>query len=147
MEYKEIYKLSEKYSPPKVDLRKAKIRDDYGDDRYSKLNIHHKKPSDVTRVEFDYYGWVYSFMEPEDLLFYLYPMLVEYKKDRRIDCIDSFMYSMDREINNLLRKLSVADAEVLKTAFKEIWKFGSNDELNDWYQCENIQKFIGVNLS
>ena len=147
MEYMEIYRLSESFSPPKVDLRKAKILDDYGDDRYAKLIIHHKKPTDVTREEFDYYGWIYPFMEPEDLIFYLYPMLIEYKKDKGIDCIDSFMYSLDREINNLLPKLSEAEVEVLKAAINEIWKIGSNDDMNDWYQCENIQKFIGINLS
>lgn len=147
MEYKEIYRLSERFSPPKIDLRKAKILDDYGDDRYAKLRIAHRKPDDVTREEFDYYGWVYPFMEPEDLIFYLYSMLTEYKKDNRIDCIDSFMYSIDRELNNVLPKLSKKEVEVLKVAFNEIWNIGSNDNLNDWYQCENIQKFIGVNLS
>jgi hypothetical protein len=147
MQYKDIYKLSNKFSPPKIDLRKAQILDDYGDESYAKLIVHHEKPDDVKREEFDYYGWVYPFMEPEDLIFYLYPMLIEYKKDKVIDCIDSFMYSMDREIGNLAPKLSNEEVEVLKIALKEIWNIGSNDDLNDWYQCENIQKFIGVNLS
>jgi len=151
MTYKNIYILSEKFSPPKIDLRKAQILDDYGDDSHAKLIVSHKKPGDVKREEFDYYGWVYPFMEPEDLLFYLYPMLIEYKKDRAIDCIDSFMYSLDRELNNLLLKLSDEDAETLKIALTEIWAIGSNTgsnaDLNDWYQCENIQKFIDVNLS
>ena len=145
MEYEDIYNLSGKFAPPKVDLRKAQILDDYGDESYAKLIVSHKKPDDVKREEFDYYGWVYPFMEPEDLIFYLYPMLIEYKKDREIDSIDSFMYSIDREIDNLVPKLSEEEAEVLKFAFKVIWEIGSNDDLNDWYQCENIQKFIGVN--
>ena len=146
MKYEDIYNLSCKFAPPKVDLRKAQILDDYGDESYAKLIVNHKKPGDVKREEFDYYGWVYPFMEPEDLIFYLYPILIEYEKDREIDCIDSFMYSMDREINNLLPKLSDGQKSVLKMAFNEIWKVGSNDDFNDWYQCENIQKFIGVNL-
>ena len=146
MKYKDIYKLSDKFAPPKVNLREAQILDDYGDESYAKIIVNHKKPDDVKREELDYYGWVYPFMEPEDLIFYLYPLLIEYKEDRGIDCIDSFMYSMDREISNLLAKLREEEIEVLKIALKEIWKFGSKDNLNDWYQCENIQKFIGVNL-
>ena len=146
MKYEDIYNLSDKFAPPTIDLRKAQILDDYGDESYAKIIVNHKKPDDVKRKEFDYYGWVYPFMEPEDLIFYLYPILIEYEKDREIDCVDSFMYSMDREINKLLPKLSEEEREVLKKAFEEIWKFGSNVDLNDWYQCENIQKFIGVNL-
>ena len=146
MKYEDIYNLSDKYAPPKVDLRKAQILDDYGDESYAKIIVNHNKPDDVKREELDYYGWVYPFMESEDLIFYLYPMLIEYEKDRKIDCIDSFMYSIDREIDNLLSKLSEEESQVLKKAFEEIWKFGRNGDLNDWYQCENIQKFIGVKL-
>ena len=145
MKYKDIYNLSAKFAPPKVDLRKAKILDDYGDESHAKLIVNHKKPDDVKREEFDYYGWIYPFMEPEDLIFYLYPMLIEYIKDDGIDCIDSYMYSMDREINNLLPKLSKEEITALKKAFKEIWEIGSGDDWNDWYQCNNLQKFIGVN--
>ena len=97
MKYKDIYDLSMKFAPPKVDLRKARILDDYGDESCAKLLINHKKPDDVKREEFDYYGWVYPFLEPNDLLFYLFAIVIEFKKDNEIDCIDSFMYSMDRE--------------------------------------------------
>ena len=145
MKYEDIYKLSDKYAPPKIDLRKAQILDDYGDESYAKLIVNHLNPDNVKREEFDYYGWVYPFMEPEDLIFYLYPILNEYQKDNEIECIESFMYSMDREINNLLPKLNNEEIEALKIAFKEIWKIGTRDDFNEWYQCKNIQKLIGVN--
>ena len=72
MNFEDIYNLSDKFAPPNVDLRKAQILDDYGDESYAQLIVNHKKPDDVNREEFDYYGWVYPFMEPEDLIFYLY---------------------------------------------------------------------------
>ena len=144
MEYGNIYKLSKKFAPPKVDLRKAQILDDYGDESFSKLFVSHINPEDVKRKEFDYYISVYSFMEPEDLIFYLYPMLNEYKRDNKIEGIQSFMYSMDREIDNLILKLSREDKEVLKSALQEIWKIGNSNDFDEWYQCKNIQKFIGV---
>ena len=46
MKYDDIYKLSTKFSPPEIDLRKARILDDYGDESYAKLIVNHKKPDD-----------------------------------------------------------------------------------------------------
>lgn len=145
MEHKDIYNLSMKFAPPKIDLRRAQILDDYGDESYAKLLVDHKKPDDVKREEFDYYGWIYPFMEPEDLLFYLYSIVIEYSKDREIDCIDSFMYSMDRELSKLQGNLSVADKETLKKAFKQIWEIGG-DDYADFAQCKNIQNLIGISV-
>lgn len=144
MEYGNIYKLAKKFSPPKVDLRKAQILDDYGDETYAKLIVRHVNPEDVKRNEFDYYVWVYPFMEPEDLIFYLYPMINEYNRDNEIEGIQSFMYSMDKELDNLILKLSKEDKEILKSALQEIWKIGNSNDFDEWYQCKNIQKFIGV---
>lgn len=145
MEHKDIYNLSMKFAPPKVDLRKAQILDDFGDESYAKLVVNHKKPDDVKREEFDYYGWIYPFMEPNDLLFYLYAIVIEYSKDRQIDCIDSFMYSMDRELANIQLHLSVGDKETLEKAFRIIWEIGG-DGYADFAQCENIQKLIGISV-
>ncbi len=78
------------------------------------------------------------------MIFYLYPMLNEYKRDNKIEGIQSFMYSMDREIDNLILKLSREDKDVLKSALQEIWKIGNSNDFDEWYQCKNIQKFIGV---
>ena len=145
MKYEDIYNLSKKYSPPKVNLRQAQILDDYGDDTYAKLLVNHDSPDKVKREEFDYYGWVYPFMEPEDLLFYLYAMVIEYENNKELDSIDSFMYSMDREINKLQKSLTEGEKEMLIKAFKVIWDVG-NDDWADWYQCKNLQKLIGISL-
>ncbi|MEL6815989.1 MAG: hypothetical protein AAFP03_14445 [Cyanobacteria bacterium J06598_3] len=145
MKYPEVYDLSCKFSPPKIDLRKAEILDSYGDDSYAKLPINHNQPENVKREEFDYYGWVYPFMEVEDLLFYFYAILIEYEKDKGLDCIDSFMYSMDRVILGLQNSLKVQDLEALKQGFIRIWEIGG-DGYADWYQCPNLQKFIGISV-
>lgn len=145
MKYKEIYDLSYKFSPPKIDLRKAKILDYYGDEIYAKLPINHNNPEDVTREEFDYYGWIYSFMEVEDLLFYFYTILIEYEKDKKLDSIDGFMYTIDRRILNIQKNLEYRDLETLKLGFTRIWEIGGNDYA-DWGQCPNLQKFIGISV-
>ncbi|WP_428355849.1 hypothetical protein [Methyloprofundus sp.] len=145
MKYEDIYNLSMRFAPPKVDLRKAQIQDDYGDESFAKLTVDHKKPDDVKREEFDYYGWVYPFMEPEDLLFYLYAMVIEFSNDQEIDCIESFMYSMDREISVLQAILSGEEQQTLKNAFQQIWDISGHDYIV-FAQCKNLQKLIGITV-
>ena len=143
MKYEEIYKLSYKFSPPKIDLRKAEILDSYGDESYAKLPINHNNPEDVTREEFNYYGGIYPFMEVEDLLFYFYTILIEYEKDKKLGCINDFMYTIDRRILTIQKSLEHQDLEALKLGFTRIWEIGGNDYA-DWGQCPNLQKFIGI---
>ncbi len=145
MEHEETYHLSLKFSPPKIDLRQAQILDAYGDESYAQRVLNHKKPENVSREDFDYYGWVYPFMEPEDLLFYLYAMVVEFSKDKKIDCIDSFMYAVDKELPVLQKKLTHDDKAALKNAFKTIWSIGGNDD-TDFAQCKNIQELIDISV-
>ena len=69
--------------------------------------------------------------------------MLEYSKDKEIDCIDSFMYSMDRELATLLKKLNNDDKVALETAFKVIWNVGG-DDYADFAQCKNLQELIGI---
>ena len=144
MMHEAIYKLSSDYSPPKVDLRQAQIADDYGDESFSQHKIEHKKPCDVKREDFDHYTWVYSFVEPTDLIFYLYPILLEYERDNDIEAIAPFMYSMDSNIDKLRRTLNESQLAILKEALNKIWELGYYDDDNEWYQCKKIQEFLGV---
>ena len=145
MEHQDIYKLSKRFSPPKIDLRKAQILDDYGDDAYAKMPVNHNSPEDVRREEFDYYVWVYPFVAPEDLLFYLYATIIEYENNKNLDSLDSFMYSMDKEINVLQKVLTEDENKTLKKAFKLIWDIGGED-WTDFHQCKNLQKLIGISI-
>ncbi|PHS23664.1 MAG: hypothetical protein COA83_09580 [Methylophaga sp.] len=84
-------------------------------------------------------------MEPADLLFYLYAMVREYKNNNDLDCIDPFMYSMDREIGNLFTILSTEEIKTMKSVFKLIWEIGGDDG-TDWYQCKKLQKLIDISI-
>lgn len=141
MKYSEIYGLSKRFSPPEVDLRKARILDDYGDDRFATLPVSHQKPDDVKREEFDYYGWCYPFMGPEDLLFYLYPIMIEYEKDSTLDCLESFMYTSDRKLNEILALLTNNEIQILRTAYKIIGDIDGG-EWDELMQCRNIHHLL-----
>jgi len=119
--------------------------DDYGDESHAKLLISHENPNEVKRAEFDYYAWVYAFLEPEDLLFYLYPMVREFVDNQELECIDSYFYSMDKALCKLVGKLSEDETKVLANAFEVIWEHGGDDNA-DWAQCKNLQKLIGVKV-
>ena len=145
MKHEDVYNLSRKHSPPKVNLRDAQIMDSYGDESHAERMIQHLKPEDVTREDFDWYGWVYPFMDFEDLLYYLYPIAMEYEKDPDLDCIDSFLYSLDRSLP--IRKLSLDDGDMaaIRAALCWIWESGGSDSA-DWRQCPNLQAEIGVSI-
>jgi hypothetical protein len=146
MKNKNVYELSYKYSPPKINLRDAKIMDDYGDDSYAKREIKHIVPDDVLREDFEYYGWVYPFMEFEDLLFYLYPIALVFENNRELDCLDSFMYSLDRVLPTRKMLLTSEDTTALQDGLRWIWKTSNGDDYADWWQCPNLQLEIGVSV-
>lgn len=143
MKYPKVYELSKRYGPPIVDLRQAEILDSYGDESRTKVPVEHRVPEDVTREQFDYYGWIYPFVEPTDLLFYLYPIAREYEADKRLDCMDSFLYSLDRNVKPLLSQLPKEDQDALREGLRWIWDVGG-DDWADWEQCPNLQEAIGL---
>ena len=105
----------------------------------------HLKPEDVTREDFDYYGWVYPFMDFEDLLYYLYPIAVEFEKDPEMECIDSLLYSLDCVLPFRKSLLDEADAAAINAALLWIWESGGNDSA-DWSGCPNLQEEIGISV-
>jgi len=141
-----VYALSRKYSPPRIDLRTAEIMDAYGDERYATRPINHRVPEDVSREDLDFYGWVYAFMSFEDLLFYLYPIALEYERDRCLDCIDPFLYSLDRCVPLESSKLPTQDQRGLLDGLQWIWDAAPLDYA-DWVQCPNLQAAIGKSVT
>jgi len=144
--YPRVHSLSEQYGPPKISLRDAEILDSYGDESYATRPISHNAPDDVSRKDLDFYGWVYAFMEFRDLLFYLYPIALEYDRDNSLDCVDSFMYSLDRLYPEQAPKLPKDDQEALIVGLNWMWNTGEAGYA-DWVQCPNLQKAIGVTAS
>lgn len=141
-----VHALSKKFGPPRIDLRKAEILDSYGDESYATRPIHHRVPEDVSREDLDFYGWVYAFMEFEDLLFYLYPVISEYARDNSLDCIDSFMYSLDRCVPEKSSQLKPDDQENFNEGLQWIWSAAPPGDA-DWVQCPNLQAAIGVSVT
>ena len=146
MEHAAVYMLSKKYGPPRINLRDAELLDSYGDDSWAKRPINHRVPEDVSLEDLKYYGWVYAFMAFEDLLFYLYPVVIAFEQDQTLDCIDSLMYSLDRFIPTSSSKLSKTDQSALCEGLTWLWEVGSPGYA-DWVQCPNLQKFIGIEVT
>lgn len=141
-----VYALSRKYGPLKIDLRAAEIMDSHGDDRFATRPIEHRIPEDVSREDLDFYGWIYAFMKFPDLLFYLYPVALEYQRDNGLDCVDSFMYSLDRCVPVESAKLSPDDQNALLDGLRWIWESAPLGYA-DWVQCRNLQAAIGVSVT
>lgn len=146
MRHEDVYELSKRHSPPKIDLLGADTLYRYGRERQGSHPISHIVPEDVTREDFDHYPYVFAFMEFEDLLFYLYPICLEYERDIEIDCIDSFMYSLDPFVPESHLKLSQADQNAVISGLSWIWN-SSPLGYADWIQCPNLQAAIGVCVS
>lgn len=141
-----VYSLSKKYSPPNIDLRVAKIIDSYGDESYATRPISHSMPEDVSRDDLDFYGWVYPFMGIKDLLFYLYPIGLEYERHNCLDCIDSFLYSLNRFVPTDSSKLPAEDQQGLLDGLRWLWDAAPLGYA-DWVQCPNLQAAIGVSAT
>ncbi|MDP5144507.1 hypothetical protein [Rheinheimera baltica] len=144
MKHELAYKISKRFSPPKTDLRKALILDDYGDESYALMEITHKLPEDPSIEEFNYYGWIYSFMAAEDLLFYLYAVLVVADTVRTIDdgpdWLDSYIFSVDRSLPEIIQ-LVEEDVESLRAELKALSRILMVYE-EEQASVPNIMKFI-----
>ena len=141
-----VYELAKKHGPPRIDLRMAEIMDSYGDESRATHAINHCIPDDVSRADLDFYGWVYPFLHFEDLLFYLYPIAVEFERTKSLDCIDSFLYSLDRFVPIESSKISRYDQQSLLDGLRWIWNSAPLGYA-DWVQCPNLQKAIGVSVT
>ncbi len=73
-------------------------------------------------------------------------MVIEFENNKDLDSLDSFMYSMDREISGLQKLLTKDENKTLKKAFELIWDIGG-DDWADFRQCENLQTLIGISIS
>ena len=140
MIHEKVYQLSKRYGPPICDLRSAEIADEWGDDKYAKREIDHKVPEDVTREDFDYYTQIYIHMNLEDLFFYLYPIALEYEKDKDFDRIDSFIYALNCKLPKKVDILTDEDLDAIIEGFEWIY------HLHDIKDEEWLNSFIGKEL-
>ena len=138
----EIYIFSKKYSPPKTTLKDAEIMSEWGETQLEDREVDHSDPGNVSREEIEFYTMVYSFLEFEDFLFYLYPMAREFEKDKDFDNMEFFITSFDSVLNKNLKKLNEEDHQTLKRAL--LWLSELHPiEYSGIDETLNIQKFIG----
>ena len=137
-----VYSLSRKYGPPEIDLHKAEIMDSYGDETCATHPINHRIPEDVTRDDFDHYQMVFAFMGFKDLLFYLYPIALEFERDKCLHCVDFFLYSLNRFVPEESSMLSAEDQQGFLEGLRWIWDAAPLGYA-DWVQCPNLQAAIG----
>lgn len=137
MKHPQLYALSKRYGPPTVNLQQGKILDDHGIETYAKLPIHHEVPEDVNRGELNYYPHVYAFLKAEDLLFYFYSIFIEFEIDRKLECVDSFMFSLDRNLPKLIRQITLEEQEIL-TDYLKAWLDMDGNEYIHWQTLENV---------
>ena len=141
-----VYELAKKHGPPRIDLRRAEIMDSYGDESRATHEINHRTPEDVSRADLDFYGWVNPFLKFEDLLFYLYPIALEFERTKSLDCIDSFLYSLDRFVPTKSLRLPKEDQQAFLDGLRWIWNSAPLGYA-DWVQCPNLQRAIGVSVT
>ena len=143
MNHHAVYELSKKNGPPRIDLRRAEIMDSYGFEGRATRAINHRTPKDVSRDDMDFYGWIYAFLGFEDLLFYLYPIALELDKSKSLDCIDSFMYSLNRFVPEESSKLTKIDQQALIEGLRWMWD-AVQLGYTDWEEYPNLRIAIGI---
>lgn len=143
MNHLAVYELSRKHGPPRIDLRTAEIMDSYGFEGRATRAINHRTPNDVSRDDLDFYGWIYAFLEFEDLLFYLYPIALELDKSKSLYCIDSFMYSLNRFVPEESSKLTKIDQQALIEGLRWMWD-AVQLGYTDWEEYTNLRIAIGI---
>ena len=134
MIHEKVYYLSKKFGPPNWDLQSAEIEDEWGDDTFAQRETNHNNPEDVTKEDFVYYTQIYIHMDLESLLFYLYPIAVEYEKDSNLwDRVDSFMYALNYRLPQKKDEFKKEDIEALKEGINWIYN-AHNLHTEDWLQ-------------
>lgn len=137
-----VLALSEKFGPPKINLRQAELLDGYGYNQgeYAERPIAHNMPWHVSREDLDYYWSVFSFMsdEPGSLLFYLYPVALEFERDRCLAALQSLLFSLDMTYPALLALLrEPEDAAAFAEGLSWILDAGGPDGAPFWF-CPNL---------
>jgi hypothetical protein len=143
MTHATVYELSKKFGPPKIDLRKAEIIDSYEDESYATRPIDHRIPEDVSRGDFDFYQEVFYTMGFEDLLFYLYPIALEFERDTNLNCVDSYLHNLNKYFPDSFSQLSETDQESLVDGLRWLWEVAPPGNF-DWVECPYLRWALGL---
>ena len=117
------YSISIKHAPPHVNIREARIADDYGRDDKAKLAITHTIPNEVTCEQLLYYNDVWIFVDESDLLFYLWPVLqcfVTYKNSSGCEFYHSYLYALNLRWPVIAKFLTPVELQVIGSLLRQI---------------------------
>ena len=125
------YSISIKHAPPHVNIREARIADDYGREDMAKLAITHTVPNEVTYEQLLYYGDVWVFVDESDLLFYLWPVLqcfVAYKSSGDCDFYHSYLSALNLRWPAIVNLVTSVELHVIGGLLRQI--SGSDPDLD-----------------
>ena len=155
----ELKLLSCRFSPPQVDFEEASMLD--ARTRWIRKSKHHLSIDDIALVELERF-YDFCYMQPGDLVFYLYSVFSAYMVDTTIDTSDCFLYSFDHLLPKILHMLDEKENELVRQAFQVMYEcnwqaYGSDStEGNeqglyiqigsdlDVEQCPNMLKFLNI---
>ena len=115
-----IYQLSQKHSPPVVDFREADKLDDHGDENFSSVfKSKHLTIDDVTDQELEQ-SVCFSFMLPEDHLFYLYPVVSAFLRGIHVESLCYLFYGFDRLLPEIIELLKPDELILVQKAWRAV---------------------------
>lgn len=139
-----VHDLSTSFAPPRMNLRTAaRLDSPYGDDNFTFRDINHREISDVTRADLDFYAWCFSYMDFPSLLFYLYPVASHYEADNALECVDPFLYSLERFVPNCSSSLLALQQSAIYSGVRWI-RDSCKSNPADFSACPNLRSAIGL---
>ncbi|NNJ26073.1 hypothetical protein [Alienimonas chondri] len=138
-----VLALSEKFGPPGIDLRQARIIDDYGEDSSATHPIRHLSPWDVSREDCEFYqSFVFMGGCPTSLLFYLYPVALLYDQSGHLEAVHSFLFALNAYLPDLLTETTTSDQATLAEGL--IWMYEAHGPDPDLFAgFENLIPLLG----
>ena len=156
---KRLKLLSSRFSPPQVDFEEATMLDDRT--RWDRKTKRHLTIDDIKLSELERF-YDFCYMQPGDLIFYLYSVFSAYMNDTRIDASDFYLYSLDRLLTEILKILDEEEKELIRQALHAMhernWAAYASGSVEDptqglyvWIDsdidignCPNMQKFLNI---
>lgn len=113
-----LRELSARFSPPLVDFFEATRLDDYEGKNTNRFSHRrHHSINDVEARDFNDFR-EFSYMRPQDLIFYLHPIFSAYSANPELDAIDFYLLSIERELESIKELLTTEEAHTLSHALQ-----------------------------
>jgi hypothetical protein len=139
---RDLYRLSKKFAPPEIDLRRGRILDDGGSDKYATVLLKHRDPTEVSVPELEYYHDVWLFLTPRDLIFYLYSVLrLDRIQGKRLVYLERWLDTVDRRLEEILLILNASQTQVFRDALANVTNTVS-DSLTLFEDLPKLSSFV-----